>query len=223
MSTPNRSRLETTVSIVLVVCAVLITVNALRSRDGNDYERGIWEVSADDREAALERGYELGGEGAELRIVEFADVECPFCGRYVATLDSLVERYDGRVSVLYRHFPLETVHEHAFTGAIALECSGAQGKFESFYRNVFANQSQIGSLSWAEFADQAAVPDTVVFKTCMEGRDAQVAVESDIRVARRIGVSATPFVVIGGKGLVGARPLDELVRHVDEHLGIDGR
>ena len=212
------SRLELAVSVVLIVCALLITTVVLVGRRTNDYELGIWEVSDEDLAAALSRGNVIGAEDAEVRVVEFSDVECPFCASYVPILDSLVDRFGGRVSILYRHFPIETVHQHAMAGAVALECAAIQGHFESFYREVFGRQDEIGSRSWTEYAAGAGMADTLGFRSCMTSGDMENRIDADIEAGRQIGVSATPFVVIGNTALIGVRPLGELVEHAERYL-----
>ncbi len=212
------SRLELAVSVVLIACALFITTVVLVGRRANDYELGIWEISDEDLAAALSRGNVIGAKDAEVQVVEFSDVECPFCAGYVPVLDSLVDRFDGRVSILYRHFPIETVHDHAMAGAVALECAADRGRFEPFYREVFGGQEDIGLRSWTEYAAGAGVADTLAFASCMTSGEMENRVNTDISAARQIGVSATPFVVIGNTGLIGLRPLEELVDHVERYL-----
>jgi len=211
------SRIELISSCVLISCAILITINVITGQCVSDYERGIWEITDNELASALSRGHLIGNRNAPVQIVEFADVECPFCRQYVAVLDSLVKHFDGAVSVRYRHFPITTQHAHAMAGAVAIECAAEQGQFESFYREVFSRQEEIGSTPWDNFASGAGLADSVRFANCLENPSIIDIINDDIQVAREIGISATPFLVIGKKALIGIRPLGELVKHAERY------
>ena len=209
------TKLELVVSCVLIGCAVVITANVITGQCAADYERGIQELTDGELASALSGGHLIGDGGSPVQIVEFADVECPFCGQYVAVLDSLIEHFDGAVSLRYRHFPITTQHPHAMAGAVAMECAAGQGRFEPFYREVFGKQEEIGTEPWTAFAASAGIADLGAFTRCIDGSQVARVVNADIRAARELGVSATPFVIIGSKALIGIRPLGELIRYTE--------
>ncbi len=62
-----------------------------------------------------------GNNNAEFTIIEYSDIDCPFCTRLHATLKDLVETRED-VRWVYRHFPLEALHPHARMKAEATEC-----------------------------------------------------------------------------------------------------
>jgi len=74
-----------------------------------------------------------GDKNAPISIVEYSDIDCPFCKRHHPTLDQLVEEYDGQVNWVYRHFPLDQLHPDARKKAEASECAGDQGGNEAFW------------------------------------------------------------------------------------------
>lgn len=61
--------------------------------------------------------------------------------------------------------------------------------------------------------------DTLAFGRCMTSGDMEKRIDADIEVGRQIGVSATPFVVIGNMALIGVRSLEELADHAERYLG----
>ena len=65
-----------------------------------------------------------GGRNAEVSVVEYSDLECPFCKRHDATMKQLISEYDGKVNWVYRHFPLTQLHPKAPKEAEAAECAG---------------------------------------------------------------------------------------------------
>src|SRR5215470_18719547 len=66
---------------------------------------------------AVEVSYDVarvrGNADAPVTIVEFADFQCPYCRKAEATLNELLKKYDGRVKLAYRDFPLSQIHDHA--------------------------------------------------------------------------------------------------------------
>ncbi len=74
-----------------------------------------------------------GNRNAEIKIVEYADMECPFCAQANPTLKKLVDESNGKVALVYRHFPL-SIHANAHLKANAAECAWAQGGDEVFFK-----------------------------------------------------------------------------------------
>ena len=81
----------------------------------------------------------LGSSGASVDIVEFSDFQCPFCKQAAPTLRRLVEKYEGRVRLVWKDFPLPT-HAAAKTAAEAGACAHDQGRFWDFHDLMFANR-----------------------------------------------------------------------------------
>ena len=71
---------------------------------------------------------------AKLIIVEYSDLECPYCQRFHATMKQVMEEYKGEVAWVYRHFPLTQIHPKAMQAALASECAWEQGGNEDFWK-----------------------------------------------------------------------------------------
>jgi protein-disulfide isomerase len=84
-----------------------------------------------------------GPAHAPVVIVEYGDFECPSCRQAAPVVKLLLERFNGRVAVAFRHFPLEQSHPHALLAAQAAECAGAQGKFWEMHDLLFDNQNYL--------------------------------------------------------------------------------
>jgi len=76
-------------------------------------------------------------------LVEYGDFECPLCKQAAPTVRMLLERFAGRVRLVFRHFPLEEAHPHALAAAEAAECAGEQGKFWEMHDLLWANQEHL--------------------------------------------------------------------------------
>src|SRR4051812_34783976 len=70
-----------------------------------------------------------GPESAKVTIVEFSDFQCPACRFAEPPLRQIMSMYQGDVRLIFKHFPLERIHEYARMGAVSAECAGRQGKF----------------------------------------------------------------------------------------------
>ena len=142
-------------------------------------------------------GVLLGNSAAPIRLIEFADLECPFCAKFHARALQLKKLYPGRVAVVFVHFPL-SVHRFARPAARAAECAGEQGRFEAFIGGVFEKRDSLGLKTWQSFASDAKVGDTVRFARCASASGALRRVDSGVQLGTRLSVTATPTVIING-------------------------
>lgn len=105
-----------------------------------DQETG--EIIKVDMPQITDKDHKTGASNGRITIVEFSDFECPYCSRYKATTDQILEAYPDDVTVVFKHFPL-SFHQYAKPAAIASECAAEQGKFWEMYDELFAlNASQ---------------------------------------------------------------------------------
>lgn len=85
----------------------------------------------------LAQSYVTGEKNAKIKVVEFTDFECPFCERAFPTVNAVMEKYKGKISLEYKSFPL-SFHANAQKAAEAALCAGEQGKFWEMHDNLFA-------------------------------------------------------------------------------------
>ena len=163
-------------------------------------------VSADD--------HIRGASDAKVTIIEYSDLECPFCKQFHATLQQAVQEYPNDVRWVYRHFPLVQLHSKAPAEANAAECAGEQGKFWEFIDIVFEVTPANDGLNLAqlpEYARQAGVANIVQFQDCVDSNKYKEKVDADVADAQAAGGRGTPYsVVVGPDGeaqpLSGAQP-----------------
>ncbi len=140
----------------------------------------------------------LGDPTASLAIVEFGDYQCPYCRRFhVGTFSKLNENYieTGKVRYFYRDFPL-SMHEHAFSAAVAAHCADAQGRYWQMQELLYAEQARLGNDLYIELATELNL-DIGRFKECLKSAAPRRAVSRDIAEGRRAGINATPSFIIG--------------------------
>jgi len=159
-----------------------------------------------------------GPADAAVQIIEYSDLECPFCGRFYDTMKQVEKEYEGRVQIAFRHFPL-SFHYEADKAAQAVECAGDQGKFWEMHDKIFEAQgtADFNEAGWEKFAKQLGL-QPVTFKSCLnEGKYAQ-KVQDHIAEASLLGVSGTPTAFINGRFVRGAVPYAQVKAIIDEEL-----
>lgn len=95
-----------------------------------------------DIDPVTDKDHILGSKDADIVIIEYSDLECPFCSRFHGTMHQVVKDYDGKVAWVFRHLPLEQLHPNAFNKAISSECVfdlGGEEKFWSYIDAIFKN------------------------------------------------------------------------------------
>jgi protein-disulfide isomerase len=137
-------------------------------------------------------------------IVEFSDFQCPFCRKIQATLKSLLAKYDGRVSLAYRDFPLRGMHGQAELGAESSHCAGDQGKFWEYHDLLFDNPDKLNRGGLSELARGLKL-DEKQFESCLSSGKHRSEVEKDLQDGIRAGVMGTPGIFVNGIAVSGAQ------------------
>jgi protein-disulfide isomerase len=158
----------------------------------------------------------LGRADAPLTIVEFTDLQCPFCSRFATqTFDELKKNYidTGHVRFVTRDLPLAHLHPHAHRAAVAARCAGEQGRFWEMRTNLVRNASVLTP----EFITSAARQlnlEPSKFDACLGSGKHDADIKRDVSDAGSVGITGTPSFVIGrtsasafeGVKVVGAQP-----------------
>jgi predicted DsbA family dithiol-disulfide isomerase len=162
-----------------------------------------------------------GAPDAPVQIVEFSDFECPFCRRAESTIQAVVAKYQGKVSLAYRDFPLTAIHASAQQAAEASRCAAEQGKFWTYHERLFASDA-LDVKTLKTYARDVGL-DTKRFDTCLETRRQREAVDRDAQQGRLAGVTGTPAFFINGIPLSGAQPAAAFEKIIDEELARKAR
>lgn len=146
----------------------------------------------------------LGNPNAPVKIIEFSDIQCPFCRQYHPVLTQIMNEYgkQGKVAWVYRHFPLVSIHPLAEPAAIASECVFEQGgndQFWEYINKLFAD----GLTNTAQLSDTARSigVNMAQFSACTQATTGKAndVVQADIADGLNSGVSGTPYSIIIGK------------------------
>lgn len=162
----------------------------------------------------------IGSASAPVTLVEYSDLECPYCKEESAAIETLLNTDPGKVRVLFKFFPLTQIHPWSMPAAEAGVCVAEQGssKFWNFEKAVFAAQEQITTASapqrLRELASEAGATPAA-YDACLLRPATKAAVEASIANGKKVGVASTPTLFINGRLIPGAIPEDQLRLLVD--------
>lgn len=135
---------------------------------------------------------------ADLTLIEFSDLECPYCSQFHPVMQKIKNDYGDKVAWVYRHFPLSQIHPDALPAAIASECVASAKGNDAFWRfadGVFANQQRIGSALYRELAGKEGIA-AADLDACITKAESTTAIQEQFNQAVAAGGQGTPFTVI---------------------------
>jgi protein-disulfide isomerase len=178
---------------------------------------------ADTTNAGPAQGYLIGKVDAPVKILEYADFECPSCGGFATVTEPDVRTRiiePGLANLTYYDFPL-TQHRNTLAASNAAACADEQGKFWPMHDRIFQGQEE-----WNGEATDAPKPffkryageiglDVAKWESCYDARKYQKRISANLADGLKRGVNSTPTFIIGNKMYPGMRNYDELKKLVD--------
>ncbi len=166
------------------------------------------------------RGAERHTKGpaeAALTISEFADFRCPTCARAREVLRQVLNSNPNDVRLIFRHYPLDKecnstlsqqVHARSCEAAFAAECAGEQGKFWEYADLLFVDQKEYKRQDLETYAGAVSL-DMGRFNACLDEGRVKNRIQEDIEEAGRVGIRATPTLVVNGHLIERLPSLDQ--------------
>ncbi|EKD32752.1 MAG: hypothetical protein ACD_76C00154G0009 [uncultured bacterium] len=156
-----------------------------------------------------EGDYALGPDDAKVTIIEFSDIQCPYCKRLHPDLVKIAEEYPNDVRWVFKHFPL-SFHQEALPAALATECVGEQlgdsGYFD-YLSALYENQTLLSSDLYLSEAKKLGVNEAN-FTSCIESNKYGDKINADYQMGVQAGVSGTPGSFVNGQAVEGAQPYE---------------
>jgi Na+/H+ antiporter NhaA len=143
-----------------------------------------------------ERDHVRGPDGASVTLLEYGDLECPFCGQAETVIRELLADF-GDLRYVWRHLPLNDVHPHAQLAAEASEAAAAQGKFWEMHDAMLGNQADLSLRGILGYVEQLGL-DVERFRAHLRKRKGAPRIAEDVESADLSGVSGTPTFFING-------------------------
>ena len=195
------------------------TTPTVENNDGDAGEISMADLSEND--------HILGNPNASLVIVEYSDIDCPFCRTFHNTMHDILDEYgpSGDVAWVYRHFPLAQLHPLATAKAEASECVAELGGNEAFWTfldSLFEQEGEtlgdLGGLAVAAGVDETA------FTECVDSGRHKEKVQAQAADAQKAGGTGTPYSVIVARSgqrvpINGAQPYANVKQIIDALLG----
>jgi cyclophilin family peptidyl-prolyl cis-trans isomerase/protein-disulfide isomerase len=162
-----------------------------------------------------------GPADASITIIEYADFQCPACSQLDPVLEKLEEEYPKDLRVVFRHFPLESVHDKAAISSQAAEAAGAQGKFWEMHDLLYTRQSEWSAMTVDQFQDWVAARakdlglNVDQFKSDIASQPIVDKIQQAWEHNAGIGMPGTPFLLINNQvyqGPLSYANLDAILR-----------
>lgn len=179
----------------------------------------------------------FGNPNAAVHIIEYADLECPYCKNFHVTMHQLMDYYgpSGNVAWIFRPFPLAQLHSKAPMEAQAAECAAEQGGSEAFFKYIDRVYEVTPSSNGLDLNQLPVIAEGVgldrkAFESCMASNKYARKIQEAYTAAISEGAQGTPHIVIMANGSVvatlnGNQPYASMRAAVDEilsSLGLSG-
>ncbi|TSC78360.1 MAG: hypothetical protein G01um101429_820 [Parcubacteria group bacterium Gr01-1014_29] len=223
------------VPVAILIAGTLIAGAVYFSARGDRVTTAPQPKAAEENTSGLEKLASItsadhirGNPDAPVKIIEYSDMECPFCKVFHSTMQQVVDEYgkDGKVAWVYRHFPLDSIHSQARTEAVASECAnelGGSGAFWKYTDRFFEltpsnNQTNIATVL-PQIAREIGLDETK-FNSCLASKKYDKHIQDDLDSAIATGGNGTPWSIVVAKNgkkypLSGAQPYEAIKQLID--------
>ena len=206
---------------LMVAGAILLKGNRAPSpipEEGNGDSAGATQIRPVSKDDHIK-----GNLNAKIVIVEYSDLECPFCKAFHGTMQRVIEN-NKNVAWVYRHYPIPQLHSKAIREAEATECAWEQGGNDAFWKytdRIFEITPSNDGLPESELPKIAGELrlDVAAFNVCLESGKFKAKIQADVEDGARAGVRGTPasFIVYKGKVVAeipGAQPYETVIKQL---------
>lgn len=216
---PKKEGLTLTTPIAIIVAGAIIAGAVLYVKGpsapstnvgGGEKQQQALDASEIEKVLQVRDGdFVLGNSRAPVTLVEFGDFECPFCAQFhINARKEILSKYvdTGQVKIIWRHFPLSSIHATAQIASEAVECAGEQGKFWQYHDAIYENQESLAKDFLDDYARTAGISNVAAFTSCVDSGKYTQKVADDFNLGISLQVSGTPTFFINGNQIVGAVP-----------------
>jgi protein-disulfide isomerase len=224
----DQSRQSLSIPVAIIVAGALIAGGIYMSgRNSGGQQAAVATAPSAQANSIKESGpndHVLGNRKAPIMIVEYSDIECPFCKQFHNTLHQLVDEYgkSGQLAWTFRHFP---VHTNSVKEGEAAECAAELGGNDAFWKYADAIFAKTTSNNGIDLADLPVIAksiglDETTFNACLESGKYAEKINKDRTDVINAGAQGTPYSVIFSKGekiplTQGALPYTEMKAIID--------
>lgn len=214
------------------------TINFLISKDDKTLERvARWDIGEDPANLVPAGDRPVrGNPNAKVALVNFDDLECPFCAKLHAELfPETLDHYKGLIKVVYRDMPLEQIHPWAMHAAVDANCLAAQsgaaywnyvdylhthgGDITGPDRDLKKSDAMLDKVTLDEGAKEKV--DATKLGTCVAKQD-EAPVRQEMKLSDHLNIDQTPTMYVNGEEISGAVPESVLWGAIDRAIVAEG-
>ena len=189
--------------------------------DGQHFINGaIWDLNDSPFLDTLQHlptdGPSFGPAGAKVTIVVFSDFECPYCRELAKTIrDNIPQKFPSDVRVVFKDFPIDSIHPWARGAAEASHCLADQAipVFWAFHDWVFEHQQEVNQANLRdkvlEFAKSHSL-NTSETTRCLDSHSTAALVDQSLRAGQALQIEQTPTLFVNGRTIGGAISWDQM-------------
>jgi protein-disulfide isomerase len=216
--------------ITIVVAGALIAGAVFLAGKGSTTNPNQTGDTVNAREYTPGRDHILGNPNAEVKLVEYLDLECQFCKSYHTTVHQIMDYYgdSGKVAWVVRPFPLAQLHSKAPQEAQAAECAAEQGGDTAFFSYIDKVYEITPSNNGLDLSQLPVIAKDLglnvdQFNSCLSSGKYAPKIQESYNEAIALGAQGTPYTLVmkGSDSVVlpGAQPYDSLRAAIDAVLG----
>lgn len=216
----------------LLACAALVVAlvgsflypSVRRTIGGGTPVPAITSAPAEASPAVRQSANTLGDPNAPVKIIEYADFQCPYCRLYWQdTEKQIIDQYVKTGKAYYEYRSVGAyLGEESQASAEGAYCAGDQGKFWEYHDTLFSNWTgeNVGDFTPAKLKQYAASVglDQVAFEQCLSSGKMADRVQQDLQNAQRDGIKGTPSFLINGTMVEGAQPFSVFQQAIERAL-----
>lgn len=159
----------------------------------------------------------VGDKSAPVTLMEFGDYESEACAKVNEVVKKLLEEYEGKIRLNYRHFPQTRIHQRSLKAAEAAVGAAQEGKFWEMHNIIFANRRNLGTTSLKLHSKEAGVKNKKFLDDLVNAIYGW-HVQADIREGLDRGVKEVPAFFINGEFFTGKPSFENLSAAIDQAL-----
>jgi protein-disulfide isomerase len=204
-------------AIIAIIVVVLGGVFFFSGKDSN---------TAKSSNKAQPTNHVEGSASSGVKLVEYGDYQCPYCGAYYPYVKQAVDQYKDKIQFQFRNLPLTSLHKNAFAGARAAEAAALQGKFWEMHDKLYENADTSQASGWVassdplgkyfeNYARQLGL-DVTKFKTDYASSAVNDAINADLAAFKKTGYEqSTPTFILDGKQVKPGYSVEEFTKAFD--------
>ncbi len=159
----------------------------------------------------------VGTKNAPITLMEFGEYENEDCAKANEVVKQVLENFEGKIRLNFRHFPLSRIHQRSQKAAEAAISAAQDGQFWEMHNALFANRRNLGTTSLKLHAKDAGVNRKQLLDELVNSTYGWY-VHDDINFGKKLGVVEIPAFFINGEKYTGKITVEGLSKEIEAAL-----